>query len=111
MAAGKYIQETGGELVNDKQQFKQPVDFVKALLDMRDKYDRIVIHAFDCFSYFHCWKRQVIWFHFSTKAPSSSDSSFSSSSSSQSLSSSSASFSSASAIASMSSRSNRQSRK
>lgn len=41
-----YVRKAGRELVTDQERVKEPVAFVKGLLDMRDKYDRLVTEAF-----------------------------------------------------------------
>ncbi|GKV08719.1 hypothetical protein SLEP1_g20313 [Rubroshorea leprosula] len=41
-----YIRETGKQLVTDLERLKDPVDFVQRLLDIKDKYDKIIGSAF-----------------------------------------------------------------
>lgn len=41
-----YVRETGKQLVTDLERLKDPVDFVQRLLDMKDKYDKIIGSAF-----------------------------------------------------------------
>ncbi|XVF60511.1 hypothetical protein PTKIN_Ptkin08bG0053200 [Pterospermum kingtungense] len=41
-----YIRDTGKQLVTDPERLKDPVDFVQLLLDLKDKYDRIITSAF-----------------------------------------------------------------
>lgn len=43
---GEHIKESGRALVQDPEKSKDPVEFVQALLDMRDKYERIIVQAF-----------------------------------------------------------------
>lgn len=42
----EYVKKIGRELVSDQERVKEPVEFVKGLLAMRDKYDRLVTEAF-----------------------------------------------------------------
>ncbi|KAE8682398.1 Cullin-3 [Hibiscus syriacus] len=41
-----YIRDTGKQLVTDPERLKDPVDFVQHLLDLKDKYDKIINLAF-----------------------------------------------------------------
>ncbi|KAG2493302.1 hypothetical protein HYH03_008438 [Edaphochlamys debaryana] len=41
-----HVKEVGRALVNDPEKTKDPVEYVQALLDMRDKYERIITQAF-----------------------------------------------------------------
>lgn len=41
-----YVRETGKQLVTDLERLKDPVDFVQRLLDIKDKYDKIIGSAF-----------------------------------------------------------------
>lgn len=45
-AMAEYVKSAGRELVADQERVREPVVFVKGLLDMRDKFDRIVSDAF-----------------------------------------------------------------
>ena len=45
-AVCEHVKRTGRELVSDQERIKDPVEFVKGLLQMRDKYDRVVSDAF-----------------------------------------------------------------
>lgn len=48
LSLGTYIKETGLELVSDtNERFAQPMDFVRGLLSMRDKYDHVVNDALE----------------------------------------------------------------
>jgi cullin 3 len=42
-----YIRDTGMQLVTDPEMLKVPVDFVQRLLDLKDKYDKIISLAFN----------------------------------------------------------------
>jgi len=42
----EFVKKVGEELVSDQEKCKDPVEFVKKLLGMRDKYDVVVAHAF-----------------------------------------------------------------
>uniref|UniRef100_A0A0D6QYY6 Cullin family profile domain-containing protein n=1 Tax=Araucaria cunninghamii TaxID=56994 RepID=A0A0D6QYY6_ARACU len=42
-----HLRETGKQLVTDQEKLKDPVDFVQHLLDMKDKYDKIISIAFN----------------------------------------------------------------
>ncbi|XP_031250019.1 cullin-3B-like [Pistacia vera] len=42
-----YIRDSGKQLVIDPERLKDPVDFVQRLLDLKDKYDKIISTAFD----------------------------------------------------------------
>jgi cullin 3 len=42
-----YIRDTGMQLVTDPEMLKVPVDFVQCLLDLKDKYDKIISLAFN----------------------------------------------------------------
>mmetsp|Transcript_16824 Transcript_16824/g.22614 ORF Transcript_16824/g.22614 Transcript_16824/m.22614 type:complete len:732 (-) Transcript_16824:417-2612(-) len=44
----RYVKKVGRELVSDQERVKEPVQFVKGLLNMREKYDRLVTVAFNC---------------------------------------------------------------
>ncbi|XP_059450028.1 cullin-3A-like [Corylus avellana] len=41
-----YIRDTGKQLVTDPERLRDPVDFVQRLLDLKDKYDKIISLAF-----------------------------------------------------------------
>eukprot|EP01018_Ginkgo_biloba_P015329 Gb_08576 [translate_table: standard] len=41
-----HLRETGKQLVTDPERLKDPVDFVQHLLDVKDKYDKIISMAF-----------------------------------------------------------------
>ncbi|XP_028806440.1 cullin-3A [Neltuma alba] len=41
-----YIRDTGKQLVTDPDRLRDPVDFVQRLLDLKDKYDKIIALAF-----------------------------------------------------------------
>ena len=38
----EHVKEVGRALVSDPERSKDPVEYVQALLDMRDKYERII---------------------------------------------------------------------
>ncbi|KAK4604051.1 hypothetical protein RGQ29_012526 [Quercus rubra] len=42
-----YIRDTGKQLVTDPERLKDPVEFVQRLLDLKDKYDKIISLAFN----------------------------------------------------------------
>ena len=42
-----FIRDTGKQLVTDPERLKDPVDFVQRLLDLKDKYDKIISSAFN----------------------------------------------------------------
>lgn len=42
-----YIRDTGKQLVTDPERLRDPVDFVQRLLDLKDKYDKIITLAFN----------------------------------------------------------------
>ncbi|KAG2450508.1 hypothetical protein HYH02_005009 [Chlamydomonas schloesseri] len=42
----EHVKEVGRALVGDPERSKDPVEYVQALLDMRDKYERIIAQAF-----------------------------------------------------------------
>ncbi|CAL5185870.1 unnamed protein product [Lathyrus oleraceus] len=42
-----FIRETGKQLVMDPERLKDPVDFVQRLLDLKDKYDKVITMAFN----------------------------------------------------------------
>ncbi|KAK4280998.1 hypothetical protein QN277_012548 [Acacia crassicarpa] len=42
-----YIRDTGKQLVTDPDRLREPVDFVQRLLDLKDKYDKIITLAFN----------------------------------------------------------------
>ncbi|XP_057447618.1 cullin-3B-like [Lotus japonicus] len=42
-----FIRDTGKQLVLDPERLKDPVDFVQRLLDLKDKYDKIISMAFN----------------------------------------------------------------
>lgn len=41
-----YIRDTGKQLVTDPDRLKDPVDYVQRLLDLKDKYDKVISLAF-----------------------------------------------------------------
>lgn len=41
-----FIRDTGKQLITDPERLKDPVDFVQHLLDLKDKYDKIITSAF-----------------------------------------------------------------
>ena len=42
-----YIRDTGKQLVTDPDRIKDPVDYVQRLLDLKDKYDKVISMAFN----------------------------------------------------------------
>ncbi|CAK8533522.1 unnamed protein product [Lathyrus sativus] len=42
-----FIRDTGKQLVMDPERLKDPVDFVQRLLDLKDKYDKVITMAFN----------------------------------------------------------------
>ncbi|XP_027358110.1 cullin-3B-like isoform X2 [Abrus precatorius] len=42
-----FIRDTGKQLIMDPERLKDPVDFVQRLLDLKDKYDRVITMAFN----------------------------------------------------------------
>mmetsp|Transcript_7376 Transcript_7376/g.11800 ORF Transcript_7376/g.11800 Transcript_7376/m.11800 type:complete len:728 (+) Transcript_7376:45-2228(+) len=49
----EYVKECGSKLVDGQENDKKPVDFVKDLLDLQEKYDKIVKMAFYDDKFFH----------------------------------------------------------
>ncbi|XP_004489385.1 cullin-3A-like isoform X1 [Cicer arietinum] len=42
-----FIRDTGKQLIMDPERLKDPVDFVQRLLDLKDKYDKVITMAFN----------------------------------------------------------------
>lgn len=43
----KSIQKTGESFIMDEEKQKDPIQFIQSLLDMKDKYDKLIVVAFD----------------------------------------------------------------
>lgn len=56
---GNFIKDTGKQLVMEPERQKDPVEFVQHLLELKDKFDKVILNSFCSDKLFHNTLNQV----------------------------------------------------